>query len=225
MMKVKYFILLPIILMFNIVLILHAEETKCSFSKFIEFQSQKLEGIDTVFAEFLQTEHMIDARIKRERSGKLWASSDGRFRVEYCRPVEILIIYDGETIVQYFKEDGDIQVADPNEEERNVNPFYLWFNIEDLEKYYNVMQCMLHDQNFILSIEDKQPDSIITEIVLFINSDTGVLKKIDTFDASNNTMTSIEFLGHIINQTDLESFVIPLELISKSSGSPASFYE
>lgn len=196
-----------------------------SFRVFLEEHKGMVKYIESLQAEFIQTETLGDAGMQREKKGRLWARADGCFRVEYSLPESILMIFDLNYFIQHFVADDDLQVISAEEMDKKTNPFYLWFNIDTLEEYYTVSDVADKDGCTIVSISDSSNNSLIKSIDLYISKSSGLLLKIDSLGQDSGTRTVLEFTDYKINTSSEDLFIIPAELLDKKPSSPSAFYE
>lgn len=217
----KLFISILIIL----ILISIANANEIDFQDFLSIQSEKIAEIDQISAEFTQTEYIKTAMMERHRKGRLWADSKGRFRVEYDQPEKILMIFDNEYLIQHYIKDDEIQAVKSRDVENKTNPFYLYYNVDELPEFYNILSISHCSDYYNISLKDKQENSIISDIEIYFDVHKGFLMKIQSMDKENNTMTTIEFSNHNISEIDPQVFIIPPELIERIPVSPSVFYE
>ncbi len=204
---------------------LYARSAEDDFVEFLKKHEATVKEIQVLYSEFRQTENISSTGIVREKSGHLWASTDGCFRVEYTSPDEILMVYDNKRLLQHYIEDNDIQLTGSDEMDKKTNPFHLWFNMHDVINYYHILECRQQGESIIIRVRDKDRESIISSVTLYIDQNTGLLEKIESTDEGNNSRTTIEFFNYKINEKRSGLFVIPEELINQKTASPSIFYE
>lgn len=159
--------------------------------------------MQTYEADFEQELWSADQRLLEEASGTLALQRPNRFRWNYERPMEQLLVTDGERLWMYDVELGQVTVA-PLEDGASASPAMLLSGDEAVRESFNVVGDFSFDGLDWVRLEPTLPGTDFTAVLIGFRADA--LERLELIDGLEQ-VTRIEFSNAKVNlELDEELF-------------------
>lgn len=125
-------------------------------------------------ANFEQYEIDANERMSDKSTGKMWLNSPNQFKWIYEKPVEQLILANGEQVWIY---DEDLEQVTIKPQKSSANPIYVLLNKEQTEKNYNLElleKSDIDEKTSWISMLPKVASDEIKQVWLGINKDNDI---------------------------------------------------
>jgi len=164
-------------------------------------------GMETFEASFTQHVVDVDGEVLQDSSGEVWISKPGRFRWDYRKPYQQLIVSDGKQLWNY---DADLEQASvsPVNDTLTSTPAMLLSGLRPLAEVTKVHALAKEDGLDWFQLEPKDPDAAVEAVRIAFRD--GELDSIEVRDSFDNR-TRIQF-SHIKLNPSLDPALFHLEL-------------
>jgi len=159
-------------------------------STFEELQ-KKLAGVKTVKVLFIQKTHYSWYPKPELSKGVFYAASDGRFRIDYTYPDDVVIVSDGAEIIIYNREEKEALI---DSVKNNTSPVIesLFFFSRPLSDVFELAGEIKREGRIVLILKPKKEDENIREVYVELGSDLEI-RSVEVVD-KEDTRTLIEFI-------------------------------
>lgn len=128
---------------------------------------------------------------KRQESGKLWATGDGRVRWSYQKPVRKDFIFDGKTAYFYEPENAQVTVFERFQDSPLSNALKFLWGQGDLKGTFDVKPCskkcdMGEKGDLVVELWPKENIPTVDHSLLFVNPKTYRVRMSVVFDPLGN---------------------------------------
>jgi outer membrane lipoprotein carrier protein len=166
----------------------HAEDTQASLKRFAD-------GVQTLSAEFSQTQSDEEGRVTLISSGRMWLARPGRFRWDYQKPYLQQMICDGRKIWLYDPDLSQVSVR-PAEQTLGGTPAALLSQKSLLADAFQLQDGGMEDGAHIVRLLPKSADSDFKSIELWLKA--GVPQRM-RFHDQLGSKTDIRFSAIQVN--------------------------
>ena len=143
-----------------------------------------LDGLVTMKATLIQTQHDASKKLIDESQGTLWISRPGRFRLDYTTPIEQSFIADGVNLWLYDQELEQVTVK-PQESSLGSSPALILSGTQPFTEGYNLEELGEHSGMLWLALYPKDADSTFDYIRIAMEQ--GVMRAIEMVDGFGQT--------------------------------------
>ena len=146
--------------------------------------AQFLDGLVTMKAALIQTQHDAAGKMIDESRGTLWLSRPGRFRLEYSAPIEQSFIADGRNLWLYDKELEQVTVK-PQDDSLGSTPALLLSGTQPLTEAFTLEELGEHSGMVWLALYPRSADATFDSIRIAMEE--GVLRAMEMVDGFGQT--------------------------------------